>query len=175
MTWKIDIVPHGLTEEYRDVKLMTWTDPDFDLPTIQTVLGHLSEDGLSRNKAEKTAGHSTATTAASTSTYTSVTICRNCGKAGRYMSGCAVSTKAPGKSNKLAGPNQNLDPGAVLRRSGAPCTKRQHTTTPSSTRKGLRAHIRHTIDAIGAKTRPDDTENKPVDNFDDNFDRGRQI
>ncbi|CAN0584093.1 unnamed protein product, partial [Laminaria digitata] len=33
-----DIVLQGLTEEYRDVKLMTWKDPDFELPKIQSVL-----------------------------------------------------------------------------------------------------------------------------------------
>ncbi|CAN0303785.1 unnamed protein product, partial [Laminaria digitata] len=33
-----DIVLQGLTEEYRDVKLMTRKDPDFDLPKIQSVL-----------------------------------------------------------------------------------------------------------------------------------------
>ncbi|CAN0599404.1 unnamed protein product, partial [Laminaria digitata] len=32
-----DVVLQGLTEEYRDVKLMTWKDPDFDLPKIQAV------------------------------------------------------------------------------------------------------------------------------------------
>ena len=34
---------------HRDVKIMTWEDPDFDLPKIQSVLHHLYLDGLSRN------------------------------------------------------------------------------------------------------------------------------
>ena len=37
----------SLTEDYRDVKLKTRTDPDFDLPKIQSVLRHLCLDGLS--------------------------------------------------------------------------------------------------------------------------------
>lgn len=43
-----ETVLRDLTEEYRDVKLMNWNDPDFDLPKIQSVPRHLYPDGLSR-------------------------------------------------------------------------------------------------------------------------------
>ena len=64
----------GLMEECRDVKLMTWKDPDFDL--IQSVLRHLYLDGLSWNKTRRIAGRGTAMTATS-SPDSSSGICHN--------------------------------------------------------------------------------------------------
>ena len=69
-----DIILQGMTEEYRDVKLMTWKDPDFDL--IQSVLRHLYLDGLSWNKTRRIAGRGTAMTATS-SPDSSSGICHN--------------------------------------------------------------------------------------------------
>ena len=45
-----DMVPQGVTEEFWGVKLMTWNDPDFDLPNIPSALRLLHLAGLSRNK-----------------------------------------------------------------------------------------------------------------------------
>ena len=93
----------GLTEEYRDVRLMTRKGRDFDLPKIMSALGHLYLDGLSRNKTGRVAGCGTAVTAASTSPNPSAIICHTCDKAEHYRSGCAAPAKAHGKTNKLAG------------------------------------------------------------------------
>lgn len=45
----MDIILQGLTSEYRDVKLMTRKDSEFDLPKIQPVPRHLCLDELSRS------------------------------------------------------------------------------------------------------------------------------
>lgn len=45
-----EIVLQGLTQGCQDVRLMTWNNPDFDLPGIRSVLRHLYLNGLSRNK-----------------------------------------------------------------------------------------------------------------------------
>lgn len=45
-----DIILHDMTEEYRDVKLMTCKDPGFDLQTVMAVLHHFYLDGLSWNQ-----------------------------------------------------------------------------------------------------------------------------
>jgi len=99
----IDIVLHGLTEEYRDVKFIIWKNLDLDPPKIQSVLRHLYLDGLSRNKTGRIADRGTAKTATSASPDPSSIICHNYGKTGHYRSGCAVPAKAHGKSNKPPG------------------------------------------------------------------------
>ena len=65
-----DIVLHGLTEAYGDVKLMTLKDPDFDLPKIQCVLRHFDLHGISRNKTGTIAGHGTSVDAVGAQTRT---------------------------------------------------------------------------------------------------------
>ena len=44
----MDIILEGLTDTYKDVKLMTWKDPDIDLSKIQSVLRHVYQDEQSR-------------------------------------------------------------------------------------------------------------------------------
>ena len=104
----IDIVLQGLTEEYQDVKLMTWKDTEFDLTKMQSVLRHLYLDGLSRNKTRKIAGRSTTMTATSASPDPSSIICHNCDKARRCRSGCGVPSNANGKSNKAHRPEEEI-------------------------------------------------------------------
>ena len=139
-----DIVLQGLTEEYRDVKLMTWKDPDFGLPKIQCVRRHLYLDGISRNKTGRLDGRGTVMTAASGPPDTSAIICHNCGKTGHCRNGCGMSSKADGNSNKPVSQKKkiNIDQGGILGRNGALCIGRPRTTTPNATRKGLRAHRR---------------------------------
>ena len=45
-----DIIIQGRPEKYRDIKLMTYKDPRFDLPKNQTNMRHLYLDDMSRNK-----------------------------------------------------------------------------------------------------------------------------
>ena len=71
-----DIILQGLTEEYRNVKLMTWKYPDFDLPQNQSVLRHFYLDGLSRNMTGRIAGRGTAMTATSATPDPSVIVAR---------------------------------------------------------------------------------------------------
>lgn len=169
-----DIVLQGLTEEYRDVKLMTWKDPDFDLPKIQSVLRHLYLDGLSRNKTGRIAGRGTAMTATSATPDPSAIICHNCGKSGHYRSGCAVPAKAHGNSNKSARQKKKSGSGGSAGQKW--CTVHRTTThndaecyaqgAPRSQTSST-----HTAAVVGAQTRTD-TDNKPVVNFDDDFDKG---
>ena len=79
----IDIVLHGLTEEYRDVKFNIWKNLDLDPPKIQSVLRHLYLDGLSRNKTGRLACCGTAMASTSASPDPSFILCHNCGKAER--------------------------------------------------------------------------------------------
>ena len=88
----MDIVLQGLTAEYRDVKLMTWKDPDFDLLKMQPVLRHLYLDEVSRKKVVFGRGAATAMTAISAPGKGTI-ICHNCGIAGHYKIGCAIPNK----------------------------------------------------------------------------------
>ena len=45
-----EIAVQVLPEKYRDIKLTTLKDPEFDLPKIQATMHHLYLDDLSRNK-----------------------------------------------------------------------------------------------------------------------------
>ena len=114
-------------------------------------------------------------TATSESPDPSAIICQNCGKAGHYRSGCAVPTKAHGNSNKLAGQKKKSGIGGSAGQKW--CTVHRTTThndaecyaqgAPRSQTSSTR-----TAAAVGAQTRIDDTETKPVVNFDDDFDKG---
>ena len=97
----MDIILQGLTDEYKDVKLMTWKDPDMNLAKIKSVLRHVYQDEQSRKKTTGIAGRGYAMQAA---TGTGVVICRNCGIAGHYERGCAMPRK-DGKVNKSESKN----------------------------------------------------------------------
>lgn len=58
-----DTVLQGLAEECRDIRIMVWNDPEFDLPQIQSVLRHLYLYGLSRSKPGTMAGRGKVVTA----------------------------------------------------------------------------------------------------------------
>ena len=165
-----DIVLRGLTEEYRDVKLMTWKDPDFDLPKIQSVLRHLYLDGLSRNRTGRIAGRGTAMTATSATPDPSAIICHNCGKSGHYRNGYAVPTKAngPARRKKKSGSGGSVGQNW--------CTVHKTTTHNDAECYAQGAprsqtNSTHTAAVVGALT-PTDADNKPVTNFDDGFDKG---
>ncbi|CAN0370873.1 unnamed protein product, partial [Scytosiphon promiscuus] len=91
-----DIIVQGLPDKYRDIKLTTYKDPEFDLPKIQATMRHLYLDDLSRSKGRDggIAGRCVAMSVESAADPNSI-ICHNCGKEGHYKSGCAV----PGKTN----------------------------------------------------------------------------
>ena len=77
------IIVQGLPEEYRDIKLTTYKDPEFDLPKIQATMHRLYLDDLSRNKGKGKliAGRGVAMSVESAPEPTSV-ICHKCGKEG---------------------------------------------------------------------------------------------
>ena len=164
-----DIVLQALTEEYRDVELMTWTVPDFDLPKIRSVQQHLYLDGLSRNKTGRTAGRGTVMTATSASPDASAIICHNCGKAGHYRSGCAVPTKAHGNSNKPAGQKKSESGGRAWQKWFTVHETATHNDVECCGQGAPRSQTSnaHTAAAVNAQTCTDDTENKPVVDFDD--------
>ena len=91
----MDIILQGLTGEYRDVKLMTWKDPEFDLPKIQPVLRHLYLDEVSRKKTIRGRGipATLAMTATSSTPEEGTVICHKCGMAGHFKIGCAMPAK----------------------------------------------------------------------------------
>ena len=168
-----EIVLQGPTEEYRDVKLMTWKDPDSDLPNIQSVLRHLYLDGLSRKRTWRIAGRGTSMKATSAKPDPSVIICHNCGKPGHYKSGYAVPTKANGNSNQPARRRKKSGSGGSAGQKWCTVLK---TTTHNDTECYAQGAPRsqtsstHTTAVVGALTRTD-TDDKPVINFDD-FDKG---
>ena len=43
-----DICVQGFSSDYKDIKLMMYRDPTFDIDQMQSTIGHLSLDGLSR-------------------------------------------------------------------------------------------------------------------------------
>lgn len=83
----MDIILEGLTDTYKDVKLMTWKDPDIDLSKIQSVLRHVYQDEQSRKTDRGVAGRGFAMAAKG---LEKTIICHNCGIAGHYEKGCAM-------------------------------------------------------------------------------------
>ena len=171
-----DIIVQGLPESYRDIKLTTYKDPDFDLSKIQTTMRHLYLDGLSRRMTGKIAGRGTIMTAvaASSSDSSSVVICHNCGKDGHYKSGCSVPGKLYGKGKKpAAGPNnKKAGDGA-----GQKWCSVHKTTTHSDTKCYAQGAARpqttsstHTAALVRV-----DTDERPTVKFDDDFDKGFQF
>ncbi|CAN0596200.1 unnamed protein product, partial [Laminaria digitata] len=78
-----DICVQGFTPDYKDIKLMMYRNPTFDIEQMQTTMRHLYLDDLSRNGGAKgkIAGRGVAM-AAGTST------CHTCGKEGHYARNC---------------------------------------------------------------------------------------
>ena len=76
-----DIIVQGRLEKYRGIKLTTYKDPEFDLPTIQATMRHVYLDELSCNKGKGKliAGRSVAVSVESAPDPTSI-ICHSCGK-----------------------------------------------------------------------------------------------
>ena len=154
---------------------MTWKDPDLDLPKIQSALRHLYLDGLSRNKTGNIAGRGTAMTAASATPDPSSIICHNCGKAGHYRSGCAVPASTNGKSNKTIGQKKKFGSrGSAGQKWCAVHRTTTHNDTECYAQGAPRSQTSstHTAAVGSAQNRSIDTDNKPVVQFDDDFDRG---
>lgn len=95
----MDIILQGLTNEYRDVKLMTWKDPEFDLPKMQPVLRHLYLDEVSRKKNPFGRPNTAAVMTAASTPEHAVVICHRCGMAGHYKVGCAMPAKTGEKTS----------------------------------------------------------------------------
>ncbi|CAN0181136.1 unnamed protein product, partial [Laminaria digitata] len=78
-----DICVQGFTSDYRDIKLMMYRDPSFDIDQMQSTMRHLYLDDLSRNSVVKgkIAGRGVAMTP-DTST------CDLCGKQGHHVRSC---------------------------------------------------------------------------------------
>ena len=95
-----DTIVQGLPEKYRDIKLTTYKDPDFDLPKLQATMRHLYLDDLSRSKDKGglIAGRGAAMLVESRPDP-NIIICHHCGTPGHYKSGCA----GPGKNNDKRG------------------------------------------------------------------------
>ena len=75
-----DICVQGFTAEYKDIKMMMYRDPTFDIDQMQSTMRHLYLDDISRNSDTTIAGRGVAMTLAST--------CSQCGKQGYYARNC---------------------------------------------------------------------------------------
>ncbi|CAM9676984.1 unnamed protein product, partial [Laminaria digitata] len=89
-----DIMVQGPTDDYKDIKLMMYRDPSFNLEQIQSTMMHLYLDNLSRRNANdsKIAGRGAAMMAEPKADPDQV-VCRYCNKPGHYQRGCALFTK----------------------------------------------------------------------------------
>ena len=158
-----DISVQEFTAEYKDIKMMMYRDPTFDIDQMQSTMHHLYLDYLSRNSDTKTAGRGVAMTAAST--------CSHCGKQGHYARNC-WKRKSTGKESSNGKAASNI--GAehkwcsvhkTVSHADTECYKQGAPSPPQSGRA-------HTASAVqGVSTRPTDDE-KPSLNFDDGFEEG---
>jgi len=96
----MDIILQGLTDQYKDVKLMIWKDPDIKFDKIQSVLRHVYQDEQSRNRIGGVYGRGAAGAIAMTAAAAKTVICHNCGVAGHYERGCAMPSKRKPKSKE---------------------------------------------------------------------------
>ena len=138
-----DIVLHGLMEENREVKLMTWKDAQTSIIRMFS-LRHLYLNKLSQNKTKRISGFGTPTTATSAFIYYLILVPLYATTAARRgITGVtAPCLPRPTGNVKVRRPEgRKLYPGGVLGRSGALCIG-PHTMTPRATHKGLRAHRR---------------------------------
>ena len=67
-----DICVQGFTSENKDIKMMMYQDPTFDIDQIQSTMRHLYLDDLSRCSDTKIAGRGVSMTAASTCSHVMV-------------------------------------------------------------------------------------------------------
>ena len=171
-----DICVQGFTSECKDIKMMMYRDPTFDIDQMQSKMRRLYLDDLSRNSDIRIAGRGEAMTAASTYNH--------CGKQGHYARNCWKrkddnESKSTGAYNKQK--NKGYSNGKTASNVGAEhkwCsvhkttshkdTERYKQGAPHPPQRG-RAHT--ASDVQGASTRPKDDE-KPSLNFDDGFEEG---
>ena len=121
---------------------MTWKDPGFDFPNIQSVLRHVYLDGLSGNKTGIIAGGGTVRIVTTASPDPSSIICHNSGKAGHCRSDCAVPAKAHRKSTSPPDRIRLGDEKVALGKSGVLCIMCPRTSTPRAKYKEILAHRR---------------------------------
>ena len=171
-----DICVQGFTAEYKDIKMMMYRDPTFDVGQMQSTMRHLYLGDLYCNRDTRIAGRGVAMTAAST--------CSHCGKQGHYARNFwkrkddndSRSTGAHDKQKK-----KESSDGKAASKVGAEhkwcyvhkttshdyteCYKQGAPRPPQSGRA-------HTASAVqSASTRPNDDE-KPSLSFDGCFEEG---
>ena len=163
-----DICAPGFTAEYKDIKIMVYRDPTFDINQMQSTMRHLYLDDLSRNSDITIAGRGVAMTTAST--------CSHCGEQGRYARNCWKrkddnDSKSTGAYNKQK--NKESSNGKAASNVGAEhkwcsvhkttshdnteCYKQRAPCPPQSGRA-------YTVSAAqGASTRPNEDEKPSLD------------
>ena len=172
-----DICVQGFTARYKDIKMMMYRDPTFDIDQMQSTMRHFYLDDVSRDSDTKIAGRGVAMTAASN--------CNHCGKHGHYARNGWKrkddndDNRSPGAHDKQK--NKESSDGKAEYNVGAEqkwcsihktashddteCYKQGLPRPPQSGRA-------HTASAVqGTSTRPNDDE-KPSHNFDDCFEEG---
>ena len=75
-----DICIQGFTSEYKNIKMMMYRDPTFDIDQMQSTMRHFYLEDLSRNSNTRIAGGGVVRTVASTCSY--------CGNQGHYARNC---------------------------------------------------------------------------------------
>lgn len=89
-----DICVTGFTSDYKDIKLMMYRDPTFDIDQMQATMRHLYLDDLSRgSSSEKIAGRGTAMSAETSA-------CDYCGKKGHQEGNCWKKRDETKRANK---------------------------------------------------------------------------
>lgn len=89
-----DTCVRGVTSEHKDIKLMMYRDPTFDIDQMQTTMRHLYPDDLSRGSStEKIAGRGTAMSAETSA-------CDCCGKKGHQEGNCWKKRDETKRGNK---------------------------------------------------------------------------
>ena len=173
-----DIIVQGLPKRYRDIKLTTYKDLEFDLPKIEATVRHFYLDDLSRNKDEGKliAEHGVVMSVESATDPTSI-ICHNCGKEGHYKSGYAVPGKTYDKRNNDHAWKSRMSGEKTKDTTKKGCSL--HTTTSHNDADCFKQGAARpkeggmfSATALGARSLHSESDEKPAINLDHDFDGG---
>ena len=173
-----NICVQGFSSQYKDIKMMMYRDPTFDIDQMQSTMRHLYLDDILRNSDTRIAGRGVVMTAAST--------CSHCGKQGHYARNYNCWKRKDDNDSRSTGTHnkqQNKESSNDKAKSNAGAEHRWCSVHKTASHddtvcykqgaprppQGGRAHTASAVQ--GASTRPNGDE-KPSLNFDDCFEEG---
>ncbi|CAB1101901.1 unnamed protein product [Ectocarpus sp. CCAP 1310/34] len=127
-----DICVTGFTNEYKDVKMTMYRDPDFNVDNMQTTMRHMFLDEQSRKGPKsRIAGGGFALTTTTSEGPT----CFDCGEKGHIRSSCPERKGKGTKKTKPAGANNNTGKALSACANCAHCLSASNKIEPATTKR----------------------------------------